>query len=82
MLLPDKHITLAESILGLGSFVLGELSRPKSLDQLYSSLERANETTDLPAYHGVESLILAILFLYSIDAIDLTRDGRIRQCAS
>lgn len=82
MLLPDKHITLAESILGLGAFIIGELlERPQSLDRLYEKIVRARESPSLPAYHDFDSLLLAILFLYSIGAVDLNQNGNIHLCA-
>ena len=83
MLLPDKHITLAESILGLGAFVLGELLKgAKSVDRLYERVSDASEGPNLPAYHDFDSLLLAILFLYSIGAVELTNNGGVQLCAS
>jgi len=84
VLLPDKHITLAESILGLGSFVLASLLElgPQSLDRLYARIARASETPELPAYHDFDALFLATLFLYSIGAVELTDGGGVRLCAS
>jgi ABC-three component (ABC-3C) system Middle Component 6 len=82
MLLPDKHITLAESLLGLGSFVLSELRTPKSVDQLFDRLQHVRETPKLPAFHDIDSLLLAVVFLYIIGAIALTENGDLLQCAS
>ena len=82
MLLPDKHITLAESVLGLGGFVLGELKRGSSIDQLHARIEAASQVGRLPARHGFDSLVLAVLFLYSIGAIEVTAAGNLRRCAS
>lgn len=83
MLLPDKHITLAESILGLGAFVLGELiDRPKSVDRIYERVGLATETLELPAYHDFDGLLLAILFLYSIGAVELNDNGVLQLCVS
>ena len=83
MLLPDKHITLAESILGLGAFVLSELlDRPQSVDRLYKKMAEASEGSNLPAYHDFDALILAVLFLYSIGAVSLADNGGLQLCAS
>jgi hypothetical protein len=83
MLLPDKHITLAESILGLGAFVLGELlERPQSIDRLYKQMSEASESPALPAYHDFDALILAIIFLYSVGALELTESGGLQLCVS
>ncbi len=81
MLLPDKHITLAESIIGLGAFVLGELEEPRSVDRLYERMERAIGTSSLPAYHDYDALVVAILFLYSIGAVELRENGVLQLCA-
>jgi hypothetical protein len=83
MLLPDKHITLAESILGLGAFVLSELLRsPQSVDRLYERVVQSNGSPALPAYHDFDAMLLAILFLYSIGTIELSDKGVLRPCAS
>lgn len=82
MLLPDKHITLAESVLGLGSFVLSNLAQPRSVDQLYAKVKEAREGPELPAYHDFDSLLLSVLFLYSIDAIKMDANGAIQRCVS
>jgi hypothetical protein len=82
MLLPDKHVTLGESILGLGAVVLLWLRRkPLSLDALHERAQRASGSRELPAYHGIDSVFLAILFLYSVGAVELTEGGEVRRCA-
>jgi hypothetical protein len=82
MLLPEKHITLAESILGLGGFVLSVLDRPKTADQIYQRAKEAREDKSLPAFHDLDSIILAMLFLYLIGAIEATDSGAVRRCVS
>lgn len=81
MLLPDKHITLAESILGLGAFLLQVLDRPKTTDQLYLRVREMRENRTLPAFHDLDSILLALSFLYVIGAIELTDTGAVRRCA-
>lgn len=82
MLLPDKHISLAESVLGLGAFLLGELDCPQTVDRLYLRVTAAMEDRSMPAYHDFDAVLLALLFLYSIDAVELTEGGGVRRCAS
>lgn len=82
MLLPDKHITLAESILGVGAFLLGELDGPQTMDRLYARVRRACDDGSLPAYHDFDAVLLGVLFLYTIGAIELTDDGGVKRCAS
>ena len=80
MLLPDKHISLAESIVGLGGFLLGELKKQQSLDRLHNSIREASNSSSLPAYHDIDSIMLALLFLYMLGAIESTENGEIRAC--
>ena len=82
MLLPDKHITLAESIIGLGGFVLSVLDRPKTADQIYQRVKEARDDKSLPAFHDLDSVMLAVLFLYLIGAVEGTESGGIRRCVS
>lgn len=82
MLLPDKHISLAESLLGLGAFLLAKLERPRSVDQLHELVTAARETPDLPGYHDFDSVVLAVLFLYLVGAVEMTNSGAIRRCVS
>jgi hypothetical protein len=81
MLLPQKHIKLAESLLGLGSFVLQSLQRPKHLDGIWKEFQEAYESKVYPAYHSFENLILATDFLFAIDAVKLLPDGKLTLCA-
>jgi len=81
MLLPSKHVNLAESLLGLGGYLLDQLREPKSVDQLYEIVRRARETQQLPAYHDLDSVVLALVLLYSLNAIEANSDGDVVRCA-
>ena len=80
MLLPDKHIKLAESLLGLGGFALQALAAPKPIEVLWKELQKVSNTDELPAYHSFENLVLTIDFLFSIDAVTMDRSGRLTRC--
>lgn len=80
MLLPDKHIKLSESILGLSSFVLRKLNKPRTVDELVRMLAKANETADFPTAHGIDHLTLAAAFLFSIGIVQGTDEGAIKRC--
>jgi hypothetical protein len=78
MLLPEKHIKLSESILGLGAFVLQDLETPKTIDNIWKDFEKVNNSPQFPAYHGFDNLVLALDFLFSIGAISQLSDGKIK----
>lgn len=80
MLLPDKHITIAESILGLSSFALERLQQPVHVDTIWAEFENVNNSKSYPAYHTFENMLLALAFLFSIGVIEKDDRGRILRC--
>lgn len=81
MLLPDKHIKLAESLLGFGSFALEALDEPKTIDTLWSEFQQIYNEGDFPAYHSFENLVLAVDFLFWIGAVTEQDNGSLVKCA-
>jgi hypothetical protein len=82
MLLPDKHIRFSESLLGLGAFVLDALSTPKTIDTIWKDINIQMEDGRLPARHTFDNLVLAIDILYTIKAVKLDGDDRLKRCVS
>lgn len=75
MILPTKHLSVDESLLGSGAAILKELSRPQTVSRLWDKV-RGN-----PIIGNFGRFSLTIDFLYSIDALEfkdqmLTRKGR------
>lgn len=81
MLLPDKHVKICESILGLAALVLANLSDPLPFDELMAVLAPQFETPAWPAYHNAETVALALCFLYSAGLVDVSEDGDVFRCA-
>lgn len=81
MLMPDKHIRLAESLIGLGSFVLDALSMPKTMDDIWRTLQAQVAQGAYPARHSFENLVLAIDLLYALGAVTMSDSGAIRKCS-
>ena len=82
MLLPAKHVTLGDSLLGLGAVVLELLDRPRTLDQLHGRISAMRATPALPAYHDFDNLMLAMLFLYAVGSVELSDHGMVQRCES
>lgn len=82
MLLPDKHITLAGSVVGLGGFLLAELDRPRTVDQLYQRITARRDDGAITAYHDLDSVLIALAFLYLVGAIEVAPTGAVRKCVS
>lgn len=79
MILPSKHISLAESLLGLGGFLLEIIKqKPHSLDSLWQEYSKVNNKKDVfPAYHSFDNVILAVDLLFVIGAININSEGEI-----
>jgi len=82
MLMPDKHIKFAESLLGLGSFVLDALTAPQTIDDLWDRYSKARKAGEYPAPHTFENLVLAVDLLFAIGAVyELDNSGVLQRCA-
>jgi hypothetical protein len=79
MILPSKHISLAESLLGLGGVLLEIIKqKPYSLDSLWQEYSKINNRKDVfPAYHSLDNVILAVDLLFVIGAININSEGEI-----
>ena len=80
MLMPDKHIRLSESLFGFGGFLLGLLSSPKTIDELWTMYSKSMVTKEFPSNHTFENLVFAVDVLYSIGAIELHENGVLEKC--
>lgn len=78
MILPNKHIRIAESLLGLGAYLLKYLKDgPQTVDQLWFKVSKQNNTKKAFAYHGFDNVVLSLNYLYIIGAIDISAEGLI-----
>lgn len=68
MILPDKHIPLGQSLLGVGAVLLSHLDRPTPVSSLW---DRCRKETDVATF---ERFVTALDFLFSITSIDF-KDG-------
>ena len=82
MLLPDKHIRLSESILGLAGLTVSTLRRPMTFDILWKRVAEQLDSSTWPATHGVDNFDLALGFLFAIGAVDVSSNGELFRCGS
>lgn len=76
-LLPQKHVRPTESLLGLGALVLESLDeKPRNLDSVWADLcERESVKMRVHGSVTLDNVVLAIDFLYSIEAVTLNEKG-------
>lgn len=79
MIIPSKHINFSKSLLGFGSYILLKLEKPISIDDLWSSYKEDVDSQIYNYLHTFDNLIMALIFLYSIDAIT-EKNGIISKC--
>jgi hypothetical protein len=63
MILPTKHLSIDESILGGGAALLENLSNPKTVSRLWDKVKSD------PRVGNFKRFSLLLVFLYSVDAI-------------
>jgi hypothetical protein len=68
-------------VLGLAGLVLSRVGGPTSFDDLLRRVQDESDTPDWPAAHGVEDFVLALCFLYSVGAVDVSPSGELFRCA-
>ncbi len=82
MIFPSKHLKLSESFFGLGSYVLENISSPKTIDEVWESFLKVNNTSKFPAYHSFDNLILTVDFLYSLGLIEHDEKGKLKRATN
>jgi hypothetical protein len=79
MLLPTKHTTIEQSLLGFGCYILQIIDENNTLDLIWKQYQ---DDFDSKVYHvkqTFDNLILTLLFLYTIGAIE-EYNGEIKKC--
>lgn len=64
-LLPNKHIPLRSSLLGVGAYILERLDRPSSISGLW---DRCRHSEDVASF---ERFIIALDLLFALGALKL-----------
>lgn len=78
MITPKKHISLYESLMGLSVFIYSRLIKKVStVDELWTSYQKINNSKKFPAKHGFDNFILAIDILFSLKRIKLNNRGKL-----
>ncbi len=66
MILPSKHISAEQTLLGVGAILIIELDRPQTVTSLWERTRKAAEVGNF------ERFVLALDMLYIIGAIELS----------
>ena len=69
MILPKKQLSVSESFFGFGAFLLQQLSKPMTIDDLWESNKRYSTKFSFDQY------IMALDYLFIIGAIEKNERG-------
>lgn len=67
-LLPDKHLSIGTSLLGVGATILRKLDRPSSVTGLWDRCRQSEETANFGRF--VQGLDL----LFALGAVEIQKD--------
>lgn len=79
MILPEKHTYLEQSLLGFGGYLLQIIGKGTTVDFLWQEYQKDFSAKRYSAKHNFDSLLRALVFLYSLNAIE-EFNGEIRKC--
>lgn len=77
MILPKKHIKLAESLFAVGGLILSCLKVQNSVDELW---DKICSQKSLNIHCTFDNFLLSLDYLYSIGVIDINEEGGIVKC--
>lgn len=72
MILPNKHLSTRNSIIGIGGIILGLLHTPQTVTRLWEICSRFDEIGTFDRF------TLALDFLFSIGAVDFSDENLLR----
>ena len=75
MILPQKHLSLDESLFGYGSFLLQYLNNPISVDELWHIYKDAFSNKIYSVKFSFDQFLVAIDYLYMLKIINIDKGG-------
>lgn len=75
MILPKKQLSLNESVLGFGAFLLDHIISPISVDDLWEYYKDSYENKRYPVKFSFDQFIMALDYLFIIGAIKENEGG-------
>jgi hypothetical protein len=79
MILPTKHTTIEQSLIGFGCYILKIIDENNTVDLLWQKYKSDFENQIYPIKQTFDSLIFTLVFLYSIGAVK-EMNGELKRC--
>lgn len=81
MIIPEKHVYLSETILGLGGLIISNFSQENTtLDEIWIKIDTLNKKQKYIANLNFDNFILAIDFLFLLGMIEMKSGGILKKC--
>jgi hypothetical protein len=80
MILPTKHTTIEQSLIGFGCYILKIIDKNNTVDLLWRKYQSDFKNRIYSVKQTFDNLILTLVFLYTIGAINETQ-GELRKCS-
>lgn len=77
MILPEKHISIDESLFGFGAYLLNYIDSKISIDRLWKMYSADYKNNVYDVCFSFDQYIITIDYLYSIGAIEMNEKGEI-----
>lgn len=81
MILPKKHLSLDESLLGFGAYLLDNIGKKSNIDCLWRSYLNDYKNNIYSVKFTFDQYIITIDFLFAINAIEINQKGELRLCS-
>ncbi|MEI3587381.1 MAG: ABC-three component system middle component 6 [Lachnospiraceae bacterium] len=75
MILPKKQLSVSESFFGFGAFLLRQLSKPMTIDDLWEYYKEAYSKERYLTKFSFDQYIMALDYLFIIGAIEKNERG-------
>lgn len=75
MILPQKHLSVTESLFGFGAFLLQKIKEPISIDSLWEYYQDAYTNKQYLVKFSFDQFVMALDYLFIIGAIKLSEGG-------
>ncbi len=78
MILPRKQLSMSESLFGFGAFLLEQLDKGKTVDELWEFYKSAYSNNMYEVRFSFDQFIMALDYLFIIGAIEKDEEGVLR----
>ncbi len=73
MILPNKHLSQSQSLIGVGAEILVQLDEPRAISELWDRVRQARSLMPGVVPLSFDWFVLALTFLYAVHGVTTER---------